>query len=150
MAQSPSALACQASSPSITRSPVRCTAKSMMVVVPPQAAARVPVSNVSEAFVPPNGSSMCVWTSTPPGSTYMPVASMVSAVPAAAETSGEPGGTRAAMVSPSTTTSIGVAPSGDTTVPPVMSVVMASPPLLPRRVCQASVIEPYMDGRRSR
>ena len=53
------------------------TAKSTMVVVPPQAAARVPVSKVSEAKVPPNGSSMWVWASTPPGMTYLPVASMV-------------------------------------------------------------------------
>ena len=57
-----------------------------MVVVPPQAAARVPVSNVSDAKVPPKGSSMCVCTSMPPGTTYLPVASIVrSAVtPAAA------------------------------------------------------------------
>ncbi len=49
----------------------------MIVVVPPHAAARVPVSNVSDANVPPNGSSMCVCTSMPPGTTYLPVASMV-------------------------------------------------------------------------
>ena len=48
----------------------------MIVVVPPHAAARVPVSNVSEALVPPNGSSMCVWASMPPGMTYLPVASI--------------------------------------------------------------------------
>ena len=53
------------------------TAKSMIVVVPPQAAARVPVSNVSAENVPPNGISMCVCTSIPPGSTYLPVASMI-------------------------------------------------------------------------
>ena len=78
MAQLPSAFACQAARPSCTTSPVRCTAKSMIVVVPPQAAARVPVSNVSDATVPPNGSSMCVCASTPPGTTYLPVASIVS------------------------------------------------------------------------
>ena len=49
--------------------PLAWTAKSMMVVVPPQAAARVPVSNVSTENVPPNGISMCVCTSMPPGST---------------------------------------------------------------------------------
>ena len=49
------------------------TAKSTIVVVPPNAAARVPVSNVSLANVPPNGSSMWVWTSMPPGITYLPV-----------------------------------------------------------------------------
>ena len=44
----------------------------MIVVVPPQAAARVPVSKVSEAWVPPNGSSMWVCGSMPPGMTYLP------------------------------------------------------------------------------
>ena len=50
----------------------------MIVVVPPKAAARVPLSNVSLAKVPPKGSSMCVWTSIAPGMTYLPVASMVA------------------------------------------------------------------------
>ena len=77
MAHLPSALAYQASRPSRRACPTVCTAKSMMVVVPPQAAARVPVSKVSEAKVPPNGSSMWVCASTPPGMTYLPVASMV-------------------------------------------------------------------------
>ena len=48
-----------------------------MVVTPPHAAAMVPVSNVSEAAVPPNGSSMWVCASMPPGITYLPVASIV-------------------------------------------------------------------------
>ena len=43
-----------------------------MQVVPPKAAARVPVSNVSLAKVPPNGSSMWVWTSMAPGSRTCP------------------------------------------------------------------------------
>ena len=38
-----------------------------MVVVPPQAAARVPVSKSSEANVPPKGSSMWVWHVDPAG-----------------------------------------------------------------------------------
>ena len=76
MAQLPSALACHLSSVASSEVPLAWTAKSMMVVVPPQAAARVPVSKVSEANVPPNGISMCVCTSIPPGSTYLPVASM--------------------------------------------------------------------------
>ncbi len=59
-----------------------CTAKSTMVVVPPNAAARVPVSKSSDAKVPPNGSSMCVCTSMPPGITYLPVALIVFAPPA--------------------------------------------------------------------
>ena len=77
MAQLPSALLCQSARPSCTFSPVRCTAKSTIVVTPPHAAAMVPVSNVSDAAVPPNGSSMWVCTSTPPGTTYLPVASIV-------------------------------------------------------------------------
>ena len=44
-------------------------AKSTMVVVPPTAAARVPVSKSSAEVVPPKGMSRCVWTSMPPGMT---------------------------------------------------------------------------------
>ncbi len=51
-------------------------AKSTMLVVPPNAAARVPVSKSSVDVVPPNGMSRCVWASMPPGITYMPVASI--------------------------------------------------------------------------
>src|SRR5437667_7269526 len=61
-------------------------AKSTMLVVPPNAAARVPVSKSSELVVPPNGISRCVCTSIPPGSTYIPVASITRA----AEVSGMP------------------------------------------------------------
>src|SRR6266496_3743361 len=122
MAQLPSALACQAARPSCTISPVRCTAKSTMVVVPPQAAARVPVSKVSEAAVPPNGSCMWVCTSIPPGTTYLPVASITAsaATPAA---SARPGANSAATVSPSTSTSIGCPPVAFTTVPPEIRTV---------------------------
>ncbi len=82
----PSALACQASSPWRSVCPFDWTAKSTTEVVPPNAAARVPVSKVSLANVPPNGSSMWVWTSMPPGITYFPDASTVSSAstPAAA------------------------------------------------------------------
>ena len=78
MAVLPSALASQASRPSRSDLPFVCGAKSTIVVVPPNAAAFEPVSKVSLAKVPPNGSSMCVWTSIPPGTTYLPVASMVT------------------------------------------------------------------------
>ena len=47
-------------------------AKSTIVVVPPNAAARVPVSKSSAEVAPPNGMSRWVWTSMPPGSTYLP------------------------------------------------------------------------------
>jgi hypothetical protein len=46
-------------------------AKSMIVVVPPKAAAFVPVSKSSDEFVPPNGMSMCVCGSMPPGNTSL-------------------------------------------------------------------------------
>ena len=54
-----------------------------------------PVSNVSDAEVPPKGSSMWVCTSMPPGITYLPVASMVrsAVMPSAADLArGEHGG----------------------------------------------------------
>ena len=78
MAQLPSAFECHLSSVASSDVPLACTAKSMMVVVPPQAAAIVPVEKVSDAKVPPNGISMWVCASIPPGITYMPVASIVS------------------------------------------------------------------------
>src|SRR5437867_5422423 len=54
-------------------------AKSISVVVPPNAAARVPVSKSSALVVPPNGISRWVWTSMPPGKTYFPAASSTRA-----------------------------------------------------------------------
>jgi len=60
MAQFSAALWCHSVSESYTLPPYRCTAMSQMVVTPPHAAARVPVSKVSEASVPPNGSSKWV------------------------------------------------------------------------------------------
>jgi di/tricarboxylate transporter len=52
-----------------------------IVVVPPQAAARDPLSKVSLANVPPKGSSMWVCTSMPPGMTYFPAASITRSRP---------------------------------------------------------------------
>ena len=63
--------------PAIIDSPLYCTAKSMIVVVPPKAAARVPVKKSSDDCVPPNGNSMCVCGSMPPGITSFPAASIV-------------------------------------------------------------------------
>src|SRR5690242_470646 len=51
-------------------------AKSMSVVVPPKAAAMVPVSKSSALVVPPKGMSRWVWTSMPPGMSSRLVASM--------------------------------------------------------------------------
>jgi hypothetical protein len=50
--------------------------ESTMVVVPPNAAERVPDSNVSQVVDSPNVFSMCVWQSTPPGKTNRPCASI--------------------------------------------------------------------------
>src|ERR1035441_4705080 len=61
------------------RAPRGWMAKSTMVVVPPKAAARVPVRKSSALIVPPKGMSRWVWQSMPPGRTYMPVASMTLA-----------------------------------------------------------------------
>src|SRR3954453_19563237 len=118
MAVRPSALACHASSPSRRDLPFDWTAKSMIVVVPPNAAARVPVSKVSEAAVPPNGSSMCVCASMPPGTTSFPVASMTCS---SGMSGARPGANSAMIFSPSTRTSAGWAPLAVTTVPPVIS-----------------------------
>ena len=98
----------------------------MIVVVPPWAAARVPVSNVSEAKVPPKGSSMWVWTSTPPGMTYLPAASIVLVVVADVA---RPGSNSPTMRSPSTRTSIGSAPVVLMTVPFLMSMAIVVLPL---------------------
>src|SRR5213592_4986277 len=70
----------------------------MIVVVPPHAAARVPVSKVSAENVPPNGISMCVCTSIPPGSTYLPVASMTWSAAGAASPVGVTSRAKAAAV----------------------------------------------------
>ena len=105
----------------------------MIEVVPPQAAARVPVSKVSEAFVPPNGSSIWVWASIPPGITYRPLASTTSSTAASRSTpsSDEPGASTAAIVAPSTSTSAVAVPVALTTVPPLINiVVMPSLPAL--------------------
>ena len=94
--------------------------------MPPHAAARVPVSNVSIAAVPPNGSSMWVCASIPPGITYLPVASMTVSTDAATSVprSSEPGCSTATIVSPSMRTSAALRPVAETTVPPLMSVVV--------------------------
>src|ERR1700678_2088559 len=52
-------------------------AKSIRQVVPPKAAARVPVSKSSALVVPPNGISRVVCPSSPPGKTYRPAASII-------------------------------------------------------------------------
>src|SRR5439155_11725302 len=103
----------------------------MIVVVPPYAAARVPVSNVSLAAVPPNGSSMWVCASIPPGITYLPPASITSSTAIV----GLNAGSRTATIfSPSTSTSATRVPVGPTTVPPLTSKDMARSPLRFRQI----------------
>ena len=135
----------------------------MIVVVPPNAAARVPVSKVSFANVPPNGSSMCVCGSIPPGITHLPVASMVRS---AVTSSDSP---MMAIRSPSMRTSPVVVASALTIVPPVISVRIRSSshgdrsrarvglasearpaPASARREDQGLTRSPYISGRRSR
>ena len=92
----------------------------MIVVVPPNAAARVPVSKVSLANVPPNGSSMWVCTSIAPGMTHFPDASIVRS---AWTSSDSP---ISAILSPSTSTSARVVASALTAVPPLIRVRIRS------------------------
>src|SRR2546430_1697806 len=54
-------------------------AKSITQVVPPHAAAMVPLSKSSADVTAPTARSKCVWASMPPGMTYAPVASTTSA-----------------------------------------------------------------------
>src|SRR5215472_1404565 len=124
----PSALACHVSSVSRSEAPLACTAKSTRDVVPPQAAARVPVSKSSAEKVPPNGMSRWVCTSMPPGMTYLPVAS----IDRSARPASEPvcaGSSRATTVSPSMSTSAADDPVAVTTVPPRIRMRMAASPL---------------------
>lgn len=55
-------------------------AKSIYDVVPPAIAALLPVSKSSIAFVPINGSCICVWVSIPPGMMSLPEQSITYAV----------------------------------------------------------------------
>src|SRR4051812_22379970 len=93
---------------------------STIVVTPPHAAARVPVSKVSLANVPPNGSSMWVCTSTPPGITYLPAASMTTALPSSAKNPGLP---TAVTTSSVINTSWAMTPVVETTLPFLINVV---------------------------
>src|SRR2546428_2806100 len=93
-----------------------------MHVVPPNAAARVPVSKSSDDFDPPNGMSMCVCASIPPGRTYFPVASIVLS---AAMSSDKP---IVEIFSSSTRTSPLYLSVAVTTVPFLISVRMVSLP----------------------
>src|SRR5215470_3418005 len=128
----PSALACQVSRVSRSDAPLGCTAKSISDVVPPQAAARVPVSKSSAENVPPNGMSRWVCTSMPPGMTYLPVASIDwSARPAKDPVCA--GSSKAATVWPSTSTSAANAPLAVTTMPPRIRMRMTAPLRLRQR-----------------
>src|SRR3954447_3313015 len=119
----PSARACHVSRPSRRDLPLDWTAKSTIVVVPPNAAARVPVSKSSLANVPPKGSFMWVWTSMPPGITHLPLASMRSSAVARSPMPRP----ISSIVSPSIRMSASYDPSAVTIVPPVMRVRITAP-----------------------
>src|SRR6266702_4775914 len=127
MAQLPSAFSCHLSSVASSEVPLACTAKSTIVVVPPQAAALVPVSKVSAENVPPKGISMWVCTSIPPGSTYFPAA--LTTLPTSAghpSATSVPGAASAVIRSPSTSTSAATVPLAVMTVPPLTRVRIAA------------------------
>src|SRR3954453_5473784 len=94
---------------------------STIVVTPPQDAAREPVSNVALANVPPKSSSMCVCTSLPPGITYLPAASMMTALPSSAKNPGLP---TAVMTSSVINTSWAMTPVVETPLPFLINVVV--------------------------
>src|SRR6266542_5355533 len=119
------AFSCQRCAAVCSDSPKSGTAKSMIVVVPPQAAAAVPEAKSSEEKVPPNGISMWVWTSIPPGMTRRPPASMMRS----ASASRPPLEVTAATRSPSISTSADMVSLAVTTVPPLIRVRMDPPGL---------------------
>src|SRR5215472_16792644 len=124
IAQLPSAFSCHLSRVASRVEPLGCTAKSMIVVVPPHAAAFVPVSKVSTENVPPNGISMCVYPSIPPGITYLPAASMISSAATLVAVLASRAKT-AAIFSPTRSTSALSVPSEVTTVPPLIRMLTA-------------------------
>ena len=73
----PLRLPCQISSASPNVWPLPWMQKSTCVVVPPNAAAVWPDSKSSIVVSPRHGISRCVCGSTAPGSTYLPLASIV-------------------------------------------------------------------------
>src|SRR6478736_927533 len=108
---------------------------STIVVTPPQAAPIVPVSNVSLASVPPKGNSKWVCTSIPPGITYLPAASITWSTPSSVKYPGPP---RAAIVSPSISTSLACTPVADTTLPFLIRILLTSRSSRPLRSRQRS------------
>ena len=122
MAQLPSALASAARGPARSASPLRWTAKSTMVVVPPQAAARVPVSKVSDGTGAAKGQFHVGVGVDPPGHDQAPGRVDEPRPFGEAVASCGPGAARATMRSSSTRTSAAWVPVGLTTVPPEISV----------------------------
>src|SRR5262245_28754849 len=90
-------------------------AKSTIVVVPPCAAATVPVSKSSAEVVPPKGMSRWVCASMPPGRTYLPAASITTS--AAGTVSRSEAWVSATILSPSIQTSAPKVSDAVTTVP---------------------------------
>ena len=115
---------CQSARPSSGLLPWLWLAKSITEVVPPNAAAMVPVPKVSTVRAVPNSQSRCVCTSTAPGMTRSPLASCTSRPP--------PAGRSRPMVAtlpPSTRMSPSYSPSAVTIRPPLISVAMFASPM---------------------
>ena len=120
MAQLPSALACHASRPSRSDVPLDWTAKSMIVVVPPNAAARVPRL---ERVLGEGAAERQLHVGVDVDAAGDDVlAGRVDGAVDAAATDAARSVPMAAMVSPSTRTSARWEPSALTTVPLTMSV----------------------------
>src|SRR5262249_8207535 len=125
MAARPSALRIHASHAWCSVCPLYWIAKSTIDVVPPNAAAIVPDSKSSADVVPPNGISRCVWTSMPPGRTYLPAASITLSAPwTTSSASDDP---MSAIFSPSISTSPRYRSTAVTTVPPLITVRISKP-----------------------
>ncbi len=130
MAQLPSAFACQASSPARSELPLVWMAKSMIIVVPPQAAARVPVSKVSADVVPAEW-HLHVGVGVDAARQHVLARRVDHGVSRLAPRA--PRSTRCPRPEPPpcrrrSSTSTAEAPSAVTTVPPAMTVRMISPP----------------------
>ena len=72
---------------------------------------------------------MWVCTSTPPGMTYLPLASMTLSQPCS-DDSNQPGAPTAAIFSPSINTSLAITPVGEMTNPFLINTLAMMPPLM--------------------
>src|SRR5262245_44716735 len=98
----------------------------MTVVVPPTAAAAVPLPKSSDTWTAPTGRCRWVWASTPPGTTSRPGTSTTSVAGSSPGTDDRSGPTAVMRPSAPTSTSAGRSPSTSTTDPPRTSITLPS------------------------